>query len=1048
MNMGMKSRLLHGLAFGLLSSTCLLPIQSPAHAQETISFGSLKWRGIGPNRGGRSIAAAGSPNRPLEYYFGAVGGGLWKTADGGTTWNPVTDQQIASSSVGAVAVSASNPDIVYIGTGETELRGNIIQGDGVYKTTDGGKTWKNVGLKGSQSISRILVDPKDPNLVYAVVLGPPYNKSEERGIFRSKDGGATWQKILYKNDVAGAVDLTIDPNNRNVMFAAIWDVYRTPWSLSSGGPATGLFKSTDGGDTWTDITRNPGLPEGIDGKIGVSISGADGNRVYAMVENRDGGFYRSDDGGATWTKTNSERKIRQRNFYYTRVYADPKRKDVVYAMNTSFFRSDDGGKTFKAIPTLHGDNHDLWIDPNNPERMIEANDGGASVSINGGKTWTLEDYPTAQLYHVATTVDIPYHVCGAQQDNTTLCVPSDPATYLRDPRDKAGDWLYPVGGGESGYIAPDPKDPNIFYAGSQGALLTRYDRRTGRTDDVEPYPLFFSGMPASDLEERWQWTFPIVFDPHDPNKLYTSSQHLFQSIDKGQSWTKISPDLTRADPKTLGDSGGPITHDQNGPEIYATIFAVAPSPITEGLIWTGSDDGLVHITRDGGKNWEKITPPDLPEFARVSIIDASRHDPGTAYLAANRYQMGDRTPYLYRTHDYGKTWTKIITGIPGDDFPRVIREDPVRKGLLYAGTEHGIYFSLDDGGHWQSLRLNLPDTQVPDLVVKDSDVVIATHGRSFYILDDVDWLRQYSPAAAKEPLHIYAPRPMRLQVDEAVIDYSLAKPASKVTIDILKGGTVVNSFTGTSKDGAGAGEEEEGEGRRRRQRPPTTKAGLNRFTWNGQHSGVASFPGMIIWSASADAGPTAVPGDYQVRITADGVTRTQALKILPDPRYPEVTQADLEKQFDLSSKIWADFGAANGTVIKIRKIRQLLTEDMAKQPSLKPEAEPFLAKLAAIEENLYQVQNRSGQDPLNFPIKLNNQIGTLGRKLMQSYNAPPQQFYTIYEQLHQRLEAEQAAYAQATAEGFAKINPLLTQARLSPLSDETLAGVTLAKAPE
>ncbi|MBU3077331.1 VPS10 domain-containing protein [Sphingomonas quercus] len=1031
------------MAAGLLASVCPVSVV----AQQPVSFGSLKWRNIGPNRGGRSIGAAGSPNRPLEYYFGATGGGLWKTTDGGISWQPVTDQKIASSSVGTVAISASNPDIVYIGTGETELRGNIIQGDGVYKTSDGGKTWKNVGLKDSQSIARILVDPANPDLVYAVVLGHPYDKNAERGIFRSRDGGASWQKILYKSDSAGAVDLTIDPHNRNVMFAAIWDVNRKPWQLTSGGPESGLYKSTDGGDTWKEITRNRGLPAGVIGKIGVSISGADGNRVYAMIENRDGGVFRSDDGGVTWAKTNDERKVRQRNFYYTRVYADPKRKDVVYAMNTSFFRSTDGGKTFAAIPTLHGDNHDLWIDPNDPDRMIEANDGGASVSVNGGKSWTLQNYPTAQLYHVATTADIPYQVCGAQQDNSTLCVPSDAGVNFRNPMgSKPGDWLYGVGGGESGYIAPDPKNPNIFYAGSQGALLTRYDRRTGRSDDVEPYPLFFSGMPASDLKERWQWTFPIVFDPHDPNRLYTSSQHLWMTTDKGQSWTQISPDLTRGDPATLGDSGGPITHDQNGPEIYGTIFAVAPSPITEGLIWTGSDDGYVHITRDGGKNWAKITPPDLKDFARVSIIDASPHDPATAYLAANRYQMGDRSPYLYRTHDYGKSWTKIVTGIPGDDFPRVIREDPVRKGLLYAGTEHGIYFSLDDGDHWQSLRLNLPDTQVPDLVIKNSDVVIATHGRSLYILDDVDWLRQYSGETASAPLHLFTPRPMTLQVNQAVIDYSLARPANKVTIDILKDGAVVNSFASAARGGADAGDgddDEEEDGRRGRARPPATAAGLNRFTWNGQYAGPATFPGMIVWGAQAALGPRAVPGDYQVRITADGQSQTQPLKLLIDPRYPEVTQADLQKQFDLATRINADFSTANTIVLNIRKIREALATD----PAVKSAAAPFLAKLAVIEGNLYQTRNRSGQDPLNFPIKLNNQIAALGAKMMRGYSAPPQQFYTIYDQLHQRLGVEQAAYAKATAEGFAKVNPVLARAKRPPLSEQALDSLPEPAAP-
>jgi photosystem II stability/assembly factor-like uncharacterized protein len=1027
----LMNRLSRVLLIGLLASASF-----PATAQDAISFGPLKWRNIGPNRGGRSLASAGSPTRPLEYYFGATGGGLWKTTDGGTTWHPVTDQHIASSSVSAIAVAPSNPDIVYIGMGESELRGNVIQGDGIYKSIDGGKTWKNVGLKDTQSIARVRVDAKDPNLLYVAALGHPYGKSSERGVYRSKDGGTTWQKILYKDDVAGAEDISIDPNNPKTIFATIWDVYRTPWSLSSGGPASGLYKSTDGGDTWKDITRNPGMPSGIIGKIGVAVSGADSNRIYAMVENENGGVFRSEDGGATWAKVNDDRKVRQRNFYYTRIYADPKNKDSVYAVNTAFFHSIDGGKTFKGIPQIHGDNHDLWIDPNNPLRMVEANDGGASVSVNGGKSWTLEGYPTAQLYHVATTVDIPYQVCGAQQDNTTLCVPSDAGVNYRNPASKPGDWLYAVGGGESGYIAPDPKDPNIFYAGSQGALLSRYDRRTGASRDVQVYPLFFSGMSAGSLKERWQWTFPIVFDPLDPNTLYTSSQHLFKTTNKGQSWTAISPDLTRADPKTLGDSGGPITKDQNGPEIYGTIFTIAPSRLAEGEIWTGSDDGLAHITRDGGKTWDKITPPDLPEFARISMIDASWHDAGTAYLAANRYQMDDRKPYIYRTHDYGKSWTKIVAGIPDDDFPRVVREDPVRKGMLYAGTEHGIYISFDDGDHWQSLRLNLPDTQVADLVIHDSDVVIATHGRSFYILDDVDSLRQSAPGIAREPLHIYTPRPMTKNVNQMVIDYSLAKPAEKLTVDILKDGKIINSFKGNEEadEKRSEAEEEDEDDRRAPPKPPTRKAGLNRVTWNGRYAGPVKFPGMIFWGASADAGPAAVPGDYQVRITADGVARTQALKILPDPRTPTVTQADLEKQFDLAMKVREEVSQANNIVIKIRAIRTKLTEDAKKAPEIKAAADPFLAKLAEIEENVYQVRNRSGQDPLNFPIKLNNQLASLDRIVMQGDGTPTEQSYTIYELVTQRLKTQQDAYDQTTAAGFAEINPILKKARLTPLS--------------
>ncbi len=592
------------------------------------TLGALKWRSIGPNRGGRSLTGAGSPSRPNEYYFGAVGGGLWKTTDGGTTWKPVTDGQLTSSSVGAVAVSESNPDVVYIGTGETELRGNIMQGDGVYKSTDAGKTWHKVGLANTQAIARIRIDPKNPDIVYVVALGHPYGPSEERGIFRSRDGGKTWKKVLYRDDHSGAIDLALDPHNPKVMFASLWDVYRTPWLLNDGGPGSGLFKSTDGGDNWTEISRNEGLPKGIIGKICITVSGADSNRVWAMVEANDGGLFRSDNAGASWTLVSQDRRALQRAFYFSRIQADPKEKDTIYDMDVAFLKSTDGGKTWKPIRTPHSDHHDLWIDPNNNQRMLSSNDGGGTVSLNGGATWTGLEFPTAQLYHVAVTKDIPYQVCGAQQDNTTVCVQSAAGGRRFGVGSNMFAPLYSVGGGESGYIAPDPNDPNIFYAGSQGALLTRYDRRTGEMRDVQVYPLFFSGMPASSLKERWQWTYPIVFSPQDPKILYTSSQHLWKSTNEGQSWEQISPDLTRADPKTLGDSGGPITKDQNGPEIYGTIFTIAPSLQDANTIWTGSDDGLAYITRDGGKNWANITPKELPEFSRISMIDASAHEPG------------------------------------------------------------------------------------------------------------------------------------------------------------------------------------------------------------------------------------------------------------------------------------------------------------------------------------------------------------------------------------------------------------------------------------
>ncbi len=1020
-------------------------------------FSGLQWRSVGPNRGGRSITASGSTARPLEYYFGATGGGLWKTTDGGISWRPVTDGQLTSSSVGAVAVAPSNPDIVYIGMGETELRGNIMQGDGVYKTTDAGRTWKHIGLENTQAIARVRVHPTNPDIVYVAALGHPYAPNPDRGVFRSKDGGATWQKILYRDDHAGAVDLCLDPNNPDILFAAIWDVYRTPWSLSSGGSRTGFFKSTDGGDHWTEITRNPGLPAGIDGKIGVSVSGADSSRVYAIVENENGGVFISDDAGATWKLASDNREVRQRAFYYSRIYADPKTKDTVYVLNVGFHKSTDGGKTYRQLRPPHGDNHDLWIDPANPQRMIESNDGGGTVSNNGGQTWTNEEYPTAQLYHVAVTKDIPYHICGAQQDSSTICVSSGGGGGRGG---RGGTPSYGAGGGESGYIAPDPKNANIFYAGSQGALLTRLDRRTNYSKDVQVYPLFFSGENAGSLPERWQWTYPIVFSPVNPDILYTSSQHLWKTTDEGHSWQKISPDLTRADPKTLGDSGGPITHDQNGPEIYGTIYTIAPSLKDVNTIWTGSDDGLVYITRDGGKNWSRITPPGTPDFGRVSLIDASPHNPGGAYVAVKNYQNDDRKPYIFKTTDYGKTWTKIVNGIPDNDFVHAVREDPVKQGLLFAGTEHGIYVSFDDGAQWQSIRQNLPDTQVSDLLITGNDLVIATHGRSFYVMDDITPLRQLTASISTEDAHLFQPPAAQRTVSTARIDYYLSKPSDKIQIDILDSkGQVVRTFTGTPNDQQGGGRgrggrgavgaadaedvppAEEGAGggggggRGRGGNPtPPDKAGLNRFTWDLRYPGAKTFQGMVLWSGNT-AGPVAVPGTYQVRLTANGKTLTQQFEVEKDPRLDNVTVADLSEQFTLAMKINNDVTGANEIVILIRELKRQMDAALKsnQDAALKTSLDQFRDKLSAIEEDVYQVRNRSGQDPLNFPIKLNNKIAALGSTVQHGDGKPTASSYEVYELLHKRLVEEQGKLDQLLKSDLPAVNKTLADRKLPAL---------------
>lgn len=970
----------------------------------------MSWRNIGPNRGGRSLGIAGSSKRKLEYYFGAVGGGLWKTTDGGLNWKPVTDGQLTSSSVGAVAVSESNPDIVYIGTGETEFRGNIMQGDGVYKSSDAGKTWKNIGLKNTQSISRVRVHPTNPDIVYVSALGHAFGPNEERGVFKTTDGGKTWNKVLYVNEKAGAEDLVIDQQNPEIIYASIWEVYRTPYKMWADVGTSALYKSTDGGASWKVISKNPGMPAVV-GKIGVAVSPADGNRVWAIVESPEGGLYRSDDGGANWKLVNNERKLRQRAFYYSRIVADPKDKNTVYGLNVNFYKSTDGGVSFKTeIKVPHGDNHDLWIDPNDPMRLASSNDGGGTVSINGGLSWTDEDYPTAQLYHITVTKDFPYQVAGAQQDNTTIALPSEDYRHraVRTNSTKPGiGFAYEVGGGESGYIAQDPKNPDIFYAGSQGALLTRINRMTGQVRDVQVYPRFFSGEEAKTLPERWQWTYPIVFSPVDPNVLFTCSQHVWKTTNEGQSWEQISPDLTYNDTATLGVSGGVITRDMNGPEIYGTVFALAPSYHDVNIIWAGSDDGLVHITKDGGKHWENITPKDMPKNTRVSIIEASHFNAGTAYIAAKRYQMDDRTPYIWKTNDFGKTWTKIITGIRADDYVHAVREDITRAGLLYAGTEHGVWVSYNDGGSWESLSLNLPDVQVSDVQVTEKDLVVGTHGRSIYVLDDISPVRT-KDAGIQAGLHLFKPYYAVRTVQKAVFQYYLDSTIKDLKIEIFDAkNNLVKTFIGVlPKVKKENGEMDEDEDDRKPQ-PPTIKTGLNKFEWDLKYPAATNFKGMILWSAPVYAGPTAVPGNYKVAITAGGKTVSENFEIKMDPRVNDVTLADMQEKFNLSIQIRDEVSKANEAVIKIRAIKEKINaEAKAKNTTVSKANQSMITELSAIEENLYQVRNQSSQDPLNFPIKLNNKLASLMRVVESGDYKPTAGSYKVFEELKAELALE------------------------------------------
>ena len=993
---------------------------------DTSFYNGLKWRNIGPKRGGRSLGCAGSPDRPNEYYFGATGGGLWKTVDGGNEWKPVTDGQVTSSSVGAVAVAETNPDIVYIGMGEVQLRGSITQGDGVYKSEDAGKTWKHLGLEETQAVARIRIHPTNPDLVYVAALGHPYGDNEERGVFRSKDGGDNWEKILYVSPKAGAVDLIIDRNNPNVLYASTWQVYRKAWKMWGGGGDSKLWKSVDGGDTWSDLTQNPGMPEGPIGKIGVTVSPADSNRVWAIVEANEGGVFRSDDGGKTWEKTNDERKLRQRAFYYSRIYADPLDKETVYGLNTRMYMSTDGGITFDSIiQTPHGDNHDLWIDPNNPKRMINANDGGGNVTINGGKTWTEQDFVTSQFYHVMATSDVPYHVAGAQQDNSTLAMPSDGWDHMLARGPNKG-WYYAVGGGESGWITQHPEDPDIFYAGSQGALLTRYDRSNGQIRDIQVYPRFFSGEPAEALPERWQWTFPIMFAPQDSKVMYTCSQHVWKTTNDGQTWEKISPDLTYADPSTLGKTGGIITMDMNGPEIYATVFALAPSFHDINTIWAGSDDGKIHITRDGGMNWEDITPADLPKFSRVSIIDESKHRPGTLFVAANRYQVDDRQPYVFKTHDYGKTWTKIVNGIADGHFARAIREDHIREGLLFLATEHGVYFSMDHGDQWTSLQLNLPDTPIRDLVIKDNDVVLGSHGRGFWILDDIQPLRQYKPEMSEQSAVLFEPSDAIRGITDATVQYYLKEQLDTITFEILDvNDNIIDTFTGSKpkyKVDKNIPWWQRGGSSK-----PTTAQGLNTFTWDLRFPGATDFEGMIIWSARPTRGPKAPIGDYKVRMKTGDYEKTYTFKVLMNPNLKGITKEDLDEQFDLANNIMQKTSAANEAVIRIREIKGKLKEHKAvfSNRDTKRIITPLVNKISTIEEELYQVKNQSGQDPLNFPIKLNNRLASLRRSMENGDAKPTDGAYKVFKELSAELDTHLGNLNTILKKELPKVNKIL-----------------------
>ena len=1042
-------------------SPCLFlaSLAAVLNAQDMSVLKTLKWRQIGPFRGGRVTTVTGIDSQPQVYYFGATGGGVWKTTNAGIDWQPVSDgQPFGTGSVGAVAVSQSDPNIVYVGMGESDLRGNVSHGDGMYKSTDGGKTWKHIGLENTRQISRVRIHPRNPDLVYVAALGHTWGPNPDRGVFRTKDGGKTWEKIFSRGPKAGAIDLTFDPTNASILYAGFWEVYRKPWDFESGGPGSGLFKSTDGGDNWTELTRNPGLPKGTIGNVGVTVSATNAERVWAQIEAEDGGIFRSDDGGKNWTKVNEDRKLRQRAWYYNRIYADPKDPDRIYAVNVGFFRSDDGGKTFNPIRTPHGDNHDLWIAPSDPLRIIESNDGGAAISTNGGKSWTTENnQPTAQFYRVALDNDFPYHAYGAQQDNSTVEIATRTTTAGITERN----W-YDVGGGESGWIAPYLKDTNIVFAGSYDGLITRYDHRTGQTRNVTIWPDNPMGAGAEAMKYRFQWNFPLLFSSHDPDLLFAGGDRLFASTDQGQTWKAISPDLTRNDKSKQGSSGGPITKDNTSIEYYDTIFTAIESPVKKGLIWVGSDDGLVHLTRDGGEHWDNVTPKNMPEWIQINSIEASPFDAGTAYFVATRYKFDDNRPFLYKTTDYGKTWRQINAGIPETAFTRVIREDPNRKDLLYAGTETGIYVSFDGGTKWQSLQLNLPVVPVTDLAVqkRDEELVAATQGRAFWILDELPLLAQLTDGIANEAIHLFAPKQVyrmesvhQIQAPPneganppkgAVVYYWLReKPEGELTLEFADSqGKLVKKFSSKAPEhppevqASSAEEEEEVTGLRgggTADRAPADK-GLNRFEWDLRYPDATKFPGMILWAGSVH-GPIVVPGVYQVKLTVNGKSQTQKFEVKKDPRV-ETTPEQYASQLALELQMRDKLSQTNEAVIRIRDVRKQIDEltarlkgsgDTPKSKLIADRAKSLSDELTSVEEALYQTKNKASEDPLNFPIRLNNKLAAVLADVAEADAQPTAAQQQVYEDLATSINAQIKKLNQLMESGIPAFNKFVKE---------------------
>ena len=1008
--------------------------QTNAQSFNEDQYKALEYRLIGPFRGGRSAAVTGVPNQPNLFYFGSTGGGIWKTLDGGRSWENISDGFFGGS-IGAISVAKSDPNVIYVGGGEKTVRGNVSSGYGVWKSEDAGKTWAEAGLKSSRHVPRIAVDPTNHNIVYAGVLGDIYKPTQDRGVFKSIDGGKTWKKVLFSNDQSGVVDLLIDPTNPRILYASTWRVQRTPYSLSSGGDGSALWKSTDSGETWKEISKNKGFAEDTLGIIGVTVSPINNQRVWAIVENKEkGGLYRSDDGGETWKLLNSDRSLRQRAWYYSRVYADTKDADVVYVMNVSYHKSTDGGKTFSSHNAPHGDHHDLWIAPEDSNRMIIGDDGGAQTTYDGGETWsTYHNQPTSQFYRVTTDNHFPYRIYAAQQDNSTIRI-----SHRTDGWSISEDDWEETAGGESAHIAVDPKNDDIVYGGSYDGFLTRVNHKTGTVRAVNVWPDNPMGAGAEAMKYRFQWNFPIIFSKHNPNKLYTFSQHVHVTENEGQSWDIISPDLTRNDPEKLKSSGGPITQDNTSVEYYCTIFAANESPLKEGVLWVGSDDGLIHVSQNGGKSWDNVTPKGMPEWMMINSVEPSTFDAGTCYVAGTRYKLGDFAPYLYKTSDYGKTWVKITNGINPEHFTRVVREDPKQKGLLYAGTETGMYISFNDGKNWQAFQLNLPIVPITDLAIKDNNLIVATQGRSLWIIDDLTVLHQLYDSNTTEnrlfkPKDTYrmdgrsrsGSKTSGTNHPNGVITYFNLKDYKdddevSLTYFDAKGDTIKRFSTKNKKENK-----------------LEAKKGMNQFVWDMTYDGAERLDGMILWWASLD-GPQAIPATYKVSLKVNDEEMAQPFTIVADPR-AESSLADMQMQFDFVKDVNKTVDNAHKSIKKIRKVKDQLSafetqyKDNENVKELLEKAKTLKEEFTKIEEALYQTKNRSNQDPLNFPIRLTNKLGHLNALVTMGDFAPTVQDIAVKDELTQKINEQLDTFNKLVTDEISAFNTAFNTKNLNYL---------------